>query len=89
MPERLTPNPGVALTLDERRKYAANVTAAEVNAERIEAIITEYAEHHRWDARAIARKIVEELDVLRPAQQESLADGSTRTIAKPLPWARP
>ena len=62
------------------------MTAAEVNAERIETIIRK---HYHLRPKGIARKIVEAIPELRPAQQEFLADGNTRTIAAPLPWSRP
>ena len=72
-------------------------SAAEINAKKIEAIILEYENPARGivvgydfrttDALKLARRIVEAIPELRPAQQEFLADGSTRTIAAPLPWA--
>lgn len=65
-------------------------TAADVNAELIEAIIIDhmYRSPER-SAAALARKIVEAIPELRPHQQEMLPDGTTRPIVAPLPWAHP
>lgn len=63
-------------------------SAAEINAERIAAIIREMREHVTlYSAADIARKIVEAFDVLRPHQQSMDEHGRTRPIPAPLPWA--
>lgn len=75
-------------------------TAAEINAERIEAIIIDHNNRCGFPelsdlvianraARSLARRIVEAFPELRPAQQSVERDGTTRTIAEPLPWAFP
>jgi len=63
------------------------ITVAETNAERIEAIIAEHYPLVGGHARSMARRIVEAFPELRPAQQTMERDGTTRTIAEPLPWA--
>jgi hypothetical protein len=50
-------------------------TAAEINAERIKAIMLAYRNHTRCD---IARKIVEEFPELRPQQQTEGDHGRTQ-----------
>jgi hypothetical protein len=65
-------------------------TAAEINAERIEAIIDSCSppEGYRGlGARDIAQRIVEAFPELRPAQQSMDEHGRSHTIAEPLPWA--
>jgi hypothetical protein len=57
---------------------------AEVNAERIEAIIA--AESPRCGPRAIARKIVEAFPELRPHQYTMEGDGSSRVVGGGVPW---
>ena len=63
-------------------------TAAEINAERIEAIIVGY-DFRTSDALKLARKIVEAFPELQPPQYTSVRDGTSRVIVHPLPWARP
>ena len=63
----------------------AQKTAAEINVERIEAIILGYYSN-AFQARCAARKIVEAFPKLRPHQQTSEPDGSSRVIARPVPW---
>jgi hypothetical protein len=58
--------------------------AAEINAERIEAIIAARAPY--CTPRVIAQKIVEAFPELRPPQQTSERDGSSRVIYQPVPW---
>ena len=66
------------------------MTAAEVNAELIERIIALRLPHvAAWQRQDLAREIVRLIPALRPAQQEFLADGNTRTIPTPLPWRQP
>ena len=68
-------------------------TAAEINAERLEAIIAADYRRRRVEARIdldhrdLARKIVEAFPELRPHQQSMGRGGTSRTIAEPLPWA--
>lgn len=64
----------------------SGVTAAEVNVERITKIIIAGCALSWVSARAMARKIVEEFPELRPLQQTSERDGSSRSIFWPLPW---
>ena len=61
-------------------------TAAGLNAEKIEAIIKPLRGPDGVSSREIARKIVEALPVLRPAQQSMDERGRSKTIAAPLPW---
>ena len=74
-------------------------TAAEINAEKIEAIIEAHNnpaqgivvgyDFRTSDALKIARRIVEAFPQLQPPQFTSERDGTSRTIVHPLPWSRP
>jgi hypothetical protein len=59
-------------------------SAAELNAEHIEAIIV--AESPRCGPRVIARKIVEAFPELRPHQYTMERDGSSRAVGGGVPW---
>jgi hypothetical protein len=75
----------VELAVGATKKGDIRMSAAEINAKRIEQIIVTY-DFRTSDARAIARRIVEEFSVLRPLQQTSERDGSSRVIFQPVPW---
>ncbi len=71
-------------------------SAAEINAERIEAIIAAYNnpaqgivvgyDFRTSDELKLARAIVEAFPELRPHQQSMERDGMSRAILAPLPW---
>lgn len=60
-------------------------SAAEINVQRIEAIIVGYDFSTR-NALKIARKIVEAFPELRSHQQTMECDGTSKPIVTPLPW---
>ncbi len=60
-------------------------TAAEINVERIKAILLAYRNYH--SPRDVARKIVEEFPELRPQQQTEGDHGRTHTdVGGGVPW---